>query len=74
MFKDTRAKHVILFHLPPRYGYESILQHVFRKSLNKWQVREPYTTQLNFLIKVHVSPTSLNDHLCESTITGTQIK
>ena len=38
MFKDTRAKHVILFHLPPRYGYETILRHVHRKSLNKWQV------------------------------------
>ena len=38
MFKDTRAKHVILFHLPPRYGYETIIQHVHRKSLNKWQV------------------------------------
>ena len=23
----------------PRYGYETILQHVHRRSLNKWQVR-----------------------------------
>ena len=47
MFKDTRAKHVILFHLPPRYGYETILQHVHRKSLNKWQV--------SFISKVHLT-------------------
>ena len=56
MFKDTRAKHVILFHLPPRYGYESILQHVYRKSLNKWQV--------------HVTGNSLTDHMCGSSVAG----
>ena len=36
MFKDTRARHVVLFHLPPRYGYESILRHVFMKSSPSW--------------------------------------
>ena len=56
MFKDTRARHVILFHLPPRYGYESILRHVFMKSLRSWQV--------------HVSPTSLNEQLCQSEVSG----
>ena len=56
MFKDTRARHVILFHLPPRYGYESILRHVFMKSLRSWQV--------------HVSPTSLNEQLCPSEVSG----
>ena len=56
MFKDTRSKHVILFHLPPRYGYESILQHVYRKSLNKWQV--------------HVTSKSLTDHMCGSAVAG----
>merc|ERR1719232_1680044 len=56
MFKDTRAKHVILFHLPPRYGYETIIQHVHRKSLNKWQV--------------HVTPHSLSEHLCSAALLG----
>ena len=56
MFKDTRAKHVILFHLPPRYGYESILQHVYRKSLNKWQV--------------HVTGNSIIDQMCGSSVSG----
>ncbi len=48
MFKDTRAKHVILFHLPPRYGYETIIQHVHRKSLNKWQVS--WIKSYNFIL------------------------
>ena len=56
MFKDTRAKHVILFHLPPRYGYESILQHVYKKSLNKWQV--------------HVNLPQFSEHLCTSSLAG----
>ena len=37
-----------------RYGYEGILQHVFRKSLNKWQV--------------HVSPATEN--LCLAELQG----
>ena len=56
MFKDTRSRHVILFHLPPRYGYETILRHVFLKSLSKWQV--------------HVRESSLTDHLCGSVLAG----
>ena len=56
MFKDTRARHVVLFHLPPRYGYEGILRHVFIKSLRSWQV--------------HVSQASLTDQLCEVGLAG----
>ena len=56
MFKDTRARHVVLFHLPRRYGYESILRHVFMKSLRSWQV--------------HVSPASLTEQLCEAALAG----
>ena len=56
MFKDTRSKHVILFHLPPRYGYENILQHVYKKSLNKW--------------RVHVNLPNFSEHLCSSSLAG----
>jgi len=56
MFKDTRSKHVILFHLPPRYGYEAILQHVYKKSLNKWQV--------------HVNVPNFSEHICSSSLAG----
>ena len=38
MFKDTNPQHVILLDLPHRFGSESILQKIFRKSLNKWKV------------------------------------
>ena len=54
MFKDTNPQHVILLDLPPRYGYEGILQKIYQKSLNKW--------------RVHVSGPNFTECLCSSSI------
>ena len=44
----------------PRYGYETILQHVHRRSLNKWQVRfcPCITRAYTWVWQVHVTPVS----------------
>jgi len=56
MFKTTRSKHVILFQMPSRYGYESILQHVYEKS------------RLNWL--VHVDRAHWREYLCSEELSG----
>ena len=56
MFNDTISKHVVLFHLPARYGYEKILQHIYQMSSNKW--------------RVHVPPTKFSEYLCNSSLAG----
>jgi DNA cross-link repair 1C protein len=38
LLRNTRGKHVILLHLPARYGYERILQQIYEKSLKNWRV------------------------------------
>lgn len=56
MFKTTRNQHVILFHLPARYGYEGILRHVYSKSRNHW--------------KVHVDVSKWSDYLCTTELSS----
>ena len=57
----------------PRYGYETILQHVHRRSLNKWQVRcAPCITRAyTWVWQVHVTPGSLlAEHMCAASLEG----
>merc|ERR1719500_614398 len=56
MYKDTRSKHVVLFVLPARYGYEGILNNIYQKSRNCW--------------KVHVNPSKFSEYLCTSELSS----
>jgi hypothetical protein len=54
MYKDTRSRHVVLFLLPAKYGYEGILDNVYQKSRCQW--------------RVHVNPAKFSDYLCNSEL------
>jgi len=56
MYKDTRSKHVVLFVLPARYGYEGILNNIYQKSRNCW--------------RVHVNPSKFSEYLCSSELSS----
>ncbi|XP_023328032.1 protein artemis [Eurytemora carolleeae] len=38
LLRNTRGKHVILLHLPARYGYERILKSIHEQSRKNWRV------------------------------------
>jgi len=56
MYKDTRSKHVVLFVLPAKYGYEGILNNIYQKSRNCW--------------RVHVNPSKFSEYLCSSELSS----
>ena len=50
MYRNKRAKHIVLFHLPAQYGSEAILRNIYEQSSNKW--------------KIHVSERKFHEYLC----------
>jgi len=56
MYKDTRSKHVVLFVLPAKYGYEGILNNIYQKSRNCW--------------RVHVNPSKFSEYLCSTELSS----
>ena len=54
IFKENFRQHVVLFHLPARYGYEKILQHIYQRSAQDW--------------RVHVPRTKFSEYLCNSSL------
>ena len=51
MFKDTNPHHVVILDIPPRaVGYESIVQKIHHKSLNKWLVHTSEETLSNSVL------------------------
>ena len=56
MYKDTRSKHVVLFVLPAKYGYEGILNNIYQRSRNCW--------------RVHVNQPRFSEYLCSSELSS----
>ena len=54
MYRNQRAKHVVLLHLPAQYGSEAILCHIYEMSSTKW--------------RIHVDPRKFNDYLCSDDL------
>ena len=54
MFRDKENKHVVLFQLPAKYGYEKILQHIYERSGCQW--------------RVHVPSAKFSEYLCNSSL------
>ena len=54
MYRNQRAKHVVLLYLPTQYGSEAILRHIYEMSGAKW--------------RIHVDPRKFNDYLCSDDL------
>ncbi len=52
--QKDKGRHVVLFHLPARYGYECILKHIYEQSNLKW--------------RVHTSDSRFSDYLCANDL------
>jgi len=54
LHKNTRNAHVILLTLPARYGYERILQNIYKKSMKQW--------------RVHINEDKFEEYLCTNEL------
>ena len=52
--KRNQPKHLVLFHLPARYGYETMFHKIYQRSGYEW--------------RVHVPCTKFSEYLCSSSL------